>query len=99
MSKIGDWERVGVVPVDTGRIWMVDPCNVPGGVVDDLPGGGGNGEAFALGAGVCTYTGLGDGGYEVFVRYVTLPFWGKRVAEVKIVFIDEDQLEERPDDR
>lgn len=42
------------------------------------------------GTGVAFSSGLGDGHYEVFARYQDCGDWGRRVAEVKIVMIDED---------
>lgn len=43
------------------------------------------------GLGVVVSTGFGDGRYPVFVRYKDMGAWGRRVAEVKVVFIDEDE--------
>ena len=34
--------------------------------------------------------GFGDGSYEVFARYADVPGWGRRIAEVKVVFIPEE---------
>lgn len=44
------------------------------------------------GLGVCVNSGLGDGQYNVEARIVDVPGWGKRVAEVRIVFIDEKEM-------
>ena len=41
---------------------------------------------------VVTETGLGDGSYAVYVKYSDEGSWGKRVAEMKVVFLpDEDE--------
>lgn len=53
------------------------------------------------GAGVSFSSGVGDGCYDVFVRYANLKSWGKRVAEVRITMIEpnaEDEIEEFMDD-
>lgn len=42
------------------------------------------------GIGVVVSSGFGDGVYPVFVKYSNEGQWGKRVAEVKVVFIDDD---------
>ncbi len=42
-----------------------------------------------VGAGVAFSSGLGDGFYPVYVRYVDLPTWGRRVAEMRVVMIAE----------
>lgn len=45
-------------------------------------------------SGVVVSSGLGDGLYPVEVRYVDLPDWGRRVAEVRIVFIEAERTED-----
>jgi hypothetical protein len=35
-------------------------------------------------------SGLGDGFYPVLARVVELPDWGERVAELRVIFIDEE---------
>lgn len=47
------------------------------------------------GLGVCVSTGLGDGCYDVFAKMIDVPSWGKRVKEVKIVFIEDEQKDEQ----
>jgi hypothetical protein len=46
------------------------------------------------GAGVVFSSGFGDGGYEVWARYVDAGPWGTRVAEVRVVMIDDDDLDD-----
>lgn len=45
------------------------------------------------GLGVAVNTGFGDGVYDVFVRYSNEGSWGRRVAELKVVFIGDDETE------
>lgn len=40
------------------------------------------------GAGVVVSTGFGDGLYDVFARYRDIPDWGRRITEVRVVFVD-----------
>jgi hypothetical protein len=39
-------------------------------------------------------SGFGDGSYPVMARYLESPDWGRRIAEVRIVMIDEDGEED-----
>lgn len=41
--------------------------------------------------GVCSRSGIGDGGYDVYIKTAKLEDWGERVVEMKIVFIEEDE--------
>lgn len=43
--------------------------------------------------GVVVNSGLGDGSYDVYAKIVNLPGWGERVAEIKVVFIEEEQYD------
>lgn len=89
------WEQVGVVGVDSGRITITDYPNEPQvqnawelmekadwPYTLQL-----NFKAGHPGAGVIVSAGLGDGVYPVYVRYEEVEGWGKRVAEAKIVFL------------
>ena len=42
------------------------------------------------GLGICVSSGFGDGGYQVFVKTQTFPDWGKRITEMKVVFVKEE---------
>jgi hypothetical protein len=88
---MSEWQVIGEVPIDTGRLALVDPMNAE--VVADhelgVPGTL-NYEAVSndLGVGVAVYvsTGLGDGVYPIEVRFeeaeeVT------RIAEVRVRFL------------
>ena len=46
------------------------------------------------GAGVVFSSGMGDGVYNVYVRYADMGDWGRRVAEARIVMIGKDEEEE-----
>ena len=46
------------------------------------------------GVGVYVSSGFGDGTYDVFVKEVDEGAWGKRVAEARIVFITDEEMEE-----
>src|SRR5262245_59724790 len=96
---MSDWEVVGTVPVDAGLCALVDPCRDPDllAAIDDIIASGGQFvclEDFeGREVGVVAEAGMGDGVYPVWVRYEELEGLGHRVAEVRVVF-----LEENPDD-
>lgn len=46
------------------------------------------------GAGVVASSGLGDGSYDVYAKFVDCKGWGRRVAELRVVMLSEDELEE-----
>jgi len=107
MKKLTDWVLVGNVGVDAGLIWIGDPCYVIKDKDEDrYPEFGKDwaefcdllGEEcptikqFGRGLGMAISSGFGDGGYNVYVKYSDEGKWGKRVAEAKVVFIqDEDE--------
>lgn len=94
------WKKVGVVGVDSGCILLGDPCYwIKGDEYDkevcsdwdkskqikfDL---GHNGK------GVLVSSGFGDGCYEVFVNEQDYGEFGKRIKEVKIVFVKDEEAE------
>ena len=80
------WQRLGAVTIDTGRLLLVDP--VHHGRVDDaedgqiaIPGGD-------LSA-VQVPTGIGDGRYRVEGRFKVSPLFGRRLAEIRVRFLDQ----------
>jgi predicted RNase H-like HicB family nuclease len=100
VSRIKDWKQVGVVGVDSGLCWLGDPCYIlhkkPGEEKPELGkdwhefvnktfDNEGRFAQFGELTGVTVASGYGDGIYPVMVR-----FEDKRVAEVKVVFIDDD---------
>lgn len=91
------YEFIGQVAVDTGTIIIADPCNAKDITVDTIIEAEEKGSTGQIGefAGVFTSTGLGDGIYDVYALHTETPF-GKRVAEVHIVFLydEEEETEE-----
>lgn len=79
------WKHLGFVTIDTASLLLVDPMHVetmeapPDGQID-LPGGDYSA--------VVVPTGMGDGRYSVEGRYADCLF-GRRLAEVRILFLDE----------
>lgn len=84
----GDKDRL---PKDIGTKWH-DFCDK----VHDTSNGATqfNYDAGHAGLGVCVSTGFGDGGYDVEVKYVRVKGWGKRIKEVRVVFIPDESLSE-----
>ena len=90
-----NWLKVGQVCVDSGMVAIGDPGYLHGALARNkegerslLPGGAGYGLPVGIrdvGA-VSVWSGLGDGSYDVHVRFSTRT---QRVAEVRIVFIEE----------
>ncbi len=95
--KKEQWEQVGEVGVDSGRLTLTDYQNHPTvqfealterldeehyPSVCQIPF-----EAGHMGAGISVRAGLGDGVYPVYVRYEDVEGWGRRIAEVKVVFL------------
>jgi len=91
---MSEWEKVGEVGVDAGLMWLGDPCYIMG---DDATYRVHNWDNFCarlnlnkqtnqLKAGVCVSTGYGDGVYPVEVKRRD-----GRIAEVRIVFIEEGE--------
>jgi hypothetical protein len=109
MKNDKDWKKIGVIGVDAGLCWIGDPCYILGGKRPKAVGADwhafceklSEGEVTQFkydkghdGLGVAVHTGFGDGLYDVFAKIVKLPGWGTRIAEVRIVFIDEEQIAE-----
>lgn len=87
---MSDWTKVGQVYVDGGYVVIGDPWNLPNDgewYERIVPLDNESGEVHP--GIVAVKTGFGDGIYEVQVRYEEVPGWGERVAEMRIVFIDE----------
>jgi hypothetical protein len=88
---MSEWQVIGQVPIDTGRLAMVDPMNA-----DDVSRreeedpGSLNYEVVTndLGVGVAVYvsTGLGDGLYPIEVRFEEAE-GVTRIAEVRVRFL------------
>lgn len=98
-----EWEKVGVVGVDAGVLWLGDPCYVLH--VDPPPTAiGGSWAEFCArlgdrravqfdydrghpGLGVVVSAGYGDGLYGVEVRRTS----DGAIAAVRVVFVDEEE--------
>lgn len=78
-EKIGKWERIGSIGIDTGRCWIGDPLHAD---LHRLAAKRIEEPNFQLGLNVSA--GYGDGVYDVYARFTT----SRRVAQVKIVFIE-----------
>lgn len=97
-KTIDGWEYVGTLGVDAGIMYLGDPCYIlqdENQVPDynelindkcmktvDKKGAG----VYGNGTGVICSTGFGDGSYGVFIKK-----YKNRVAEMKVVFISEDE--------
>lgn len=93
MNK-SNWKRVGTIGVDSGQMMLVDPCYALNVGVDykdllDAYGDDFNVDTIEFCNGIVSSTGFGDGSYDVFIKTVEEPVWGHRVAEMKIVFIED----------
>lgn len=102
MEKIKEWEKVGAIDVDAGVCWIGDPCYIIGNEELEYPYLNWNDFCNKLiikekegitkwkhhhsyGKGITVRTGYGDGTYPVYVKRNK----EGRIAEVKIVFIEE----------
>ena len=91
MPETSDWQLIGQVPIDTGRLALVDPMNV-----DDVarheedPPGWMSYEVvtnnYGVGVAVLLGTGLGDGVYPVEARFEEAE-GAMRIAEVRVRFL------------
>jgi len=106
MSRSGMRVKVGQVPVDSGQVFVVDPCYVLDGEYgEDSPYGRACAASLSderagqfatngrFSDAVCTSTGWGDGVYPVYVEYDN----DGRVARLIVEFdfeMDEDDDED-----
>ena len=96
-----NWKRVGTIGVDSGQMMLVDPCyvlrdsrreNEKGADYNDLLDAYGDDysrDTLEFSNGIVSSTGFGDGSYDVFIKTSDEGDWGNRVAEMKIVFIED----------
>lgn len=89
MTESTEWQRIGEIPVDAGRIVLVDPTNVDEVIEHDLNASmtyelitNEYGVAVAL----VVQTGLGDGVYPVEARFEKAA-GAVRIAEIRIRFL------------
>ncbi len=103
MNK-SNWKRVGTINVDSGQMMLVDPCYVmgdsrypedKGADYSDLLAAYGNDHnvnTIEFSNGIVSSTGYGDGSYDVFIKTSDEGAFGKCVAELKIVFIEDEEI-------
>ena len=97
LAELGpEWRHAGSVTVDTGAVLVSDPASSrpqgapldPGALYGEV---GQSPHPTDTAVAVVCSSGLGDGRYPVVVRVVNLPFWGERVAELRVLFFPELQ--------
>jgi hypothetical protein len=91
MPETSDWQLIGQVPIDTGRLALVDPMNVddvarheedpPGSMTYEVVT-----NRYGVGVAVLLGTGLGDGVYPVEARFEEAE-GAVRIAEVRGRFL------------
>jgi hypothetical protein len=96
MTKSTEWQRIGDVPVDTGRLVLVDPMNLDdvidhvGEVIDQEVPESMTYELVTNDYGVAVAqvfsTGLGDGLYPVAARFEEAE-GSVRIAEIRVRFL------------
>jgi|694.fasta_scaffold22649_5 hypothetical protein len=99
LGQLGpDWRYAGSVTVDSGGLLVTDPFYNPPEPwsIDQARDRGSYGPVplspTPLRTAVHCQSGMGDGCYPVVVRVVDVPNKGERVAELRIVFIDPEDL-------
>ena len=97
MTENTEWQRIGEVPVDTGRLVLVDPMNLDDVAhhEDELDGRGSD-SAFmtyelvtndhGVAVALVFSTGLGDGLYPVEARFEEAE-GTTRIAEIRVRFL------------
>ena len=99
-DKNAKWKLAGLCTVDAGIIHIGDPCYLLqkdepqkwDEYCDELETHKNTTQLnhkSGPGLGVVVSSGLGDGVYKVYTREIDLKSAGKRVAEAKIVFLDD----------
>jgi hypothetical protein len=87
-----EWETIGEVMVDSATLAVIDAAYADRidllepweGFVHPIVSEGG------ATLGTLILPGLGDGLYPVEARFEDVEGWGRRIAEVRIRFLDED---------
>lgn len=90
----GTWEKVGEVGVDAGCVWIGDLLASRPDHEAVLAAAVTRGHTAQTEGGVVCTTGFGDGRYDVEVRWVEtgIPGFGRRPAELRVVFIRPEDL-------
>jgi hypothetical protein len=96
MTEGSEWQRIGDVPVDTGRLVLVDPMNLDdavdhvGEVIDHEVSESMTYELavndYGVAVALVLHTGLGDGVYPVEARFEEAA-GTVRIAEVRVRFL------------
>ena len=93
------FEKVGAICVDTGTILIADPCKAGEAGEDFFEAAiDENDQNYKDGvwalplnehgeAALAIQSGIGDGFYPVFARYEDVGGFGRRIAEIRIVFL------------
>jgi hypothetical protein len=83
-----EWQQIGEVPIDSGRIALVDPMN-SGDVLDHEPTSQTYEfvtNSYGVAVAVVAETGLGDGVYPVEARFEDAE-GAVRIAEIRVRFL------------
>jgi hypothetical protein len=99
-----EWQTIGQVCVDSGRVIIGDPCNADDACREwssdtiyklDLNECARKGiMAHQVANAVIATSGMGDGVYDVEARYEDTGEWGKRIAEIRIRFLPHPYFDE-----
>lgn len=87
------FEKIGTFFVDAGCVAVGDPsylCDVKdwSGEVMKAYDNGNQFGPYGL-SGIVLSSGLGDGTYSAYAKFVEVPGWGRRIAELRVVFIED----------
>jgi len=91
---LNDWGKEGFGEAEIGHYSYGGACST---TLAEGQAGQLNFKAGHAGAGVVSSSGYGDGLYPVYAHYEETEGWGKRIARLEIVFI-EDEDEDGEDD-
>lgn len=98
--------HVGSISVDSGQVLICDPCYLINKMdeklydrvfdvkmKDRIKGISVDNQAAEVEEcnGVTSFTGFGDGGYDVYATITDEGGWGERVSKLEIIFIGEDE--------
>jgi hypothetical protein len=94
-SKVSDWFYIGQVAVESGTIWISDPCYVGKMLEDREKLSKQKGEKrtgaqqYKSGMGLSVFSSLGDGMYQVQAKTIDHPTLGKHTKEIRVVFLSD----------
>lgn len=91
--KTDEFIEIGRVYVDAGCVAVGDPSyfDQVEDWSDEVMNAYNTGEKYGQygGFGMVMESGIGDGSYTVSVRYEDVPGFGRRIAEMRVLFIDD----------